>query len=247
MPGQLDIVVRLQQAVADLRHAERQLAGVPTWMEELHEEHSASQARIAAEQASAEEADRNRRKAEAATQDAQERLRHYQQQVRQVRTQREYAALLQEIDTVKAQIKALEETALTEMEANEQARQRLEAERSSSADLAARYGEALARWESEKPGVEQQAATLRREVAELREQLPRPVVSTFDRLLDHRSGRAIAPLRRGTAPGTGDSWHCSACNYRVRLQLATDLRTRGVVVQCEGCKRILYVEDEAAG
>lgn len=234
---------RLQQALDDLKRAERQLAGVPDWMEELHGQHSARLAEIAAVEEAADEAARNRRKAEAAIQDAAEKLKHFQQQVSMVRTQREYSALLTEIDTVKASIKTLEEQALAGMEGYEDAQKRLTEERSAFTDLDGRYQDALQKWQSERPAVEQQAETLRAEVKQLRADLPRTVLALFDRVHEKRRGDAVAPLRKS---GTGPSqiWHCAACNYRVRLQVVADIRGRGSLVQCEGCRRFLYVEEE---
>ncbi|HVS02660.1 MAG TPA: hypothetical protein VMT16_07825 [Thermoanaerobaculia bacterium] len=243
MSQPLETILRLQHALNDLRRAEKQLAGVPEWMEELHAEHSARQAEIAAVQEEAAEAARERRHAESAAQDAGERLKHFQRQVSLVRTQREYAALLQEIDTVKSQIKALEEAALGAMERADGAQRRLEEQQGGSADLESRYGEALSRWEREKPDVERQAAAQRAEVAELRQQLPRGTVALFDRVHQRRGDSAVAPVRR--SEGSGSIWHCTACNYSVRLQVVADIRSRGILVQCEGCRRFLYVEEDA--
>ena len=236
---------RLQQALDDLKRAERQLAGVPDWMEELHGQHAARLAEIAAVEEAADEAARNRRKAEAAIQDAAEKLKHFQQQVSLVRTQREYSALLTEIDTVKASIKGLEEEALAGMEGYEEAQKRLTEERSAFADLDGRYQEALRQWQSQRPGVEQQAETLRAEVRELRNELPRTILALFDRVHEKRRGDAVAPLKR-SGTGAAQIWHCAACNYRVRLQVVSDIRGRGSLVQCEGCRRFLYVEEESA-
>ena len=86
----LRTIVRLQAALDALRRAEKQLSGVPEWMEELHTQHSARLAEIAAVGETAEAAAHERRKAEAAIQDASEKLKHYQQQISLVRTQREY-------------------------------------------------------------------------------------------------------------------------------------------------------------
>lgn len=244
MTHPLRSIVRLQRALDELRRAERQLAGVPEWMEDLHGQHAARLAEIAAVQEGAEEAARDRRRAEAAIQDATEKLRHFQQQISLVRTQREYSALLTEIDTVKASIKALEEQALSGIEGYEEAQRRLEEERSAFAELDNRYREALAQWEAERPAVEQQAESLRAEVKQLRADVPRNVLALFDRVHERRGGDAVAPLRR-SATGGGQIWHCAACNYRVRLQVVTDIRSRGSLVQCEGCRRFLFVEEEA--
>ena len=240
----LGTVVRLQSALDALRRAEKQLSGVPEWMEELHGQHSARLAEIAAVGEAAESAAHDRRRAEAAIQDASEKLKHYQQQISLVRTQREYSALLQEIDTVKGSIKGLEEQALAGMEGYEQAQKKLTEERAAFADLDARYQQALAQWQSERPGVEQQAETLRAEVNQLRAELPRPVLTNFERVYERRNGDAVAPLKKSTAPG-GPIYHCGGCNYRVRLQVVGEIRTKGALVQCDSCKRILYLEEQA--
>jgi predicted nucleic acid-binding Zn-ribbon protein len=239
----LQHLVRLQRALDELRRAERQLAGVPDWMEELHGQHAARLQEIAAVEEAAEEAARNRRKAEGAIQDAAEKLKHFQQQISLVRTQREYSALLTEIDTVKASIKSLEEQALAGMEGYDEAQARLADERAAFAELDGRYREALAKWEAERPAVEQQAETLRAEVRQLRAELPKNILALFDRVHERRHGDAVAPLRRSSSGG-GQIWHCAACNYRVRLQVVADIRGRGSLVQCEGCRRFLHVEEE---
>jgi predicted nucleic acid-binding Zn-ribbon protein len=239
----LQTMVRLQRALDELMRAERQLAGVPDWMEELHGQHTARLEEIAAVQEAAEEAARNRRKAEVAIQDAAEKLKHFQQQISLVRTQREYSALLTEIDAVKASIKLLEEQALSGMEGYEEAQGRLAEERAAFADLDGRYRDALARREAERPAMEQQAETLRAEVRQLRSELPKNVLALFDRVHERRSGDAVATLRRSGSAGA-HIWHCAACNYRVRLQVVADIRSRGSLVQCEGCRRFLHVEED---
>jgi uncharacterized protein len=241
MTQQLETVIRLQRAVDDLRQAEELLEGVPAWMRELHQEHASRRAEIEAVEAAAEEASRLRRKAESASADAETRLKHFQQQISLVRTQREYSALLHEIDAVKAQIKGLEDQALSGLEEYDRAQQELEQQRDAFRDLDERYRQALARWEQEKPAVAQQAETLRAEVHQLRGELPRGVVALFDRLLGRRPGGAVSALRRTS----GAMWACSSCNYRIRLQVVTDIR-HGALVQCEGCKRILFVEENGA-
>lgn len=238
MSQKLPTVVRLQRALDDLRLAETLLEGVPDWMQELHAEHSARLAEIEALEAEAEEASRVRRKAESASADMETRLAHFQQQVSLVRTQREYSALLHEIDLVKGQIREAEDQALEALEEYDRAQKALEEQRGGFQDLDQRYREALARWESEKPAVSQQAETLRSEVRALRQELPPGVVSLFDRILSRRLGEAVAPLRRAS----GSMWACGTCNYWVRLQVVTEIR-RGSLIQCEGCKRILYVDE----
>jgi len=241
----LDTIIELQNATSQLKDAEQRLSGVPDWMRELHEEHAGRRAEIEALEQAAETAAKERRTAEAATQDAQEKLKKYQQQINRVTNQREYGALLQEIDTVKSQIAASESQALSALEQHEKADKDLAEKRESFRELDERYSTELARWEAEKPGVARQIADLKARIATLRSGLPRQVVSVFDRVLDRNPSGALASVRPIERPGrTQREWACSACNYRVRPQSVVEIRNSGNLVQCDSCKRILYLEPE---
>jgi predicted nucleic acid-binding Zn-ribbon protein len=248
MSQNLEVIVELQAALYHLRDAERRLHGIPDWMRELHDEHAASKAEIEEIEKSVDEAARERRTAEAAASDAQEKLKKYQQQINRVSTQREYGALLQEIDTVKTQISGSEEKALSSLERHEKTQKDLEARRESFRELNERYAAELARWESEKPGVAQQVADLKARIAELRGKLPRGLSSQFDRILERYPSGALASIRLIERPGSKGQreWHCAACNYRVRPQSVVEIRNGTSLVQCDSCKRILYVEAEPA-
>lgn len=243
----LQNILELQAALSGLREAEQRLNGIPDWMRELHEEHERRKSEIETTEASAEEAAKLRRAAETTVQDAQEKLKKYQQQINQVSTQREYGALLQEIDTVKGQITSQEEQAFSSMERHEQAQKDLEALRASFQDIKDRYAAEMTRWEAEKPGIARQVEGFQARIAELKTALPRPLVSQFERILDRYPSGAVAGVRLIDRPGQKQrEWHCSACNYRVRPQVVVEIRNGDELVQCESCKRILYFEEVQA-
>jgi len=245
MNPHLDTIVELQSNLSDLKQAETRLHGIPDWMRELHDEHVTRKSEIDALESSLEDAARERRTAEAATQDAQEKLKKYQQQINRVSTQREYGALLQEIDTVKAQISSSEEQALSSLERHDKAEKELAEKRAGFRELDERYAAELSRWEGEKPEIAQRAADLRAHIAELRTRMPRNVSSLFDRILERHPTSALAAVRPLERPGGKQrEWHCSACNYRVRPQTVVEIRNTGNLVQCDSCKRILFLESE---
>ncbi len=247
MSQNLQTILELQQALTQLRDADKRLHGIPDWMRELHEEHETRKAEIDTIEAAAAEAARERRTAEAAVQDSQEKLKKYQQQINKVSTQREYGALLQEIDTVKGSIATGEEQALSSLEISEKAEKDLETLREGFRDLEARYAAEQTRWEAEKPGIAKQSEGLQARVAALRQQLPRGVVANFERILERYPGGAVAPVRIIERPGQKQrEWHCAACNYRVRPQVVVEIRNDGSLIQCESCKRILYLEPAEA-
>jgi predicted nucleic acid-binding Zn-ribbon protein len=243
MSQNLQTVLELQQALSQLRDAEKRLHGIPDWMRELHEEHETRKAEIDSIEAAAAEAARERRSAEAAVQDSQEKLKKYQQQINKVSTQREYGALLQEIDTVKGQISSGEEQALSSLDVSEKAQKDLETLREGFREIEERYAAEQTRWDAEKPGIAKQVEKLRARIATLRQQLPRHVVANFERILERSPSGAVAPVRIIERPGQKQrEWHCAACNYRVRPQVVVEIRNGGSLIQCESCKRILYLE-----
>lgn len=239
-------VRELQELLNQLKDAGRRLNEIPDWMTELHQEHSARKSEIAALEELAETAGRERRAAESAVQDAQEKLKKYQQQISKVSNQREYGALLQEIDTVKVQISTQEEAALGSLESADSAQKNLTELREAFRELDERYKSELARWEGEKPGVAKEVESLRARVSEVKGALPRARLSQFERILDRYPGGALSQVRIIERPGKGQrEWHCSACNYRVRPQVLVEIRAGSELIQCDSCKRILFIEESA--
>ncbi len=245
MTDMISQLVRLSRTMQSLASASALLAGVPESMRALHDEFTSAKAELDALDASATQAALDRLQAEAAISDAQEKLKHFQQQVSKVRNQREYSALLTEIDNVKQQSKALEDAALAALTRAEEVARDLAERRAGFADLDARYKAELVNWESEKPKVAERAAAYKAEVAALEAGLPRPVLGHLRRIFERYKGDTLAVVRRVERPGAQAIWHCSSCNYQIRPQVAVEIRARGTIVQCEGCNRYLRIDDNA--
>ncbi len=237
----IDVIVELQETHDELTAAEALLGGIPDWMQELHAEYSERRAAIDSIQEGIDQAASDRRTAEAEIADAQEKLAHYQDQIGRVRNQREYSALLQEIDIVKQAIQTHDESSLEALERHEAETGRLEEERQAFADLEERYNGELAKWEAQKPDVAANAASLKAKIDELREQLEPGDLRAFDVNYERFGGAALARIQLVQRPGKGPQmWHCSNCNYRVLPQALVEVRNHGSVVLCDSCKRILH-------
>lgn len=244
MTPQLTTIVELQRALDQLQDAERRINEVPEWMRELHEQHGVRSAEILASETAAEEASRERIAADEAIQEAQEKLKRYQQQINRVTNQREYGALLQEIDTVKREITSLEEQGLAAIERIDAANKALAELRESFREIDEQYAAEAAKWEREKPGVAREATEIRKRIVELRGQLPKGVLALFERIRERYAGAGITEVLKFERIGSSQfEWHCSACNFRVRPQVVVEIRTQGTLVQCDSCKRILVVQE----
>ncbi len=72
-----------------------------------------------------------------------------------------------------------------------------------------------------------------------------PFLGHLRRIFERYKGDTLAVVRKVERPGAQAIWHCSSCNYQIRPQVAVEIRSRGTIVQCEGCKRFLRVEENA--
>ena len=221
------------------------LESVPDEMQAVHEEYTAARLEIDQLAATADAAKHERVTREGAVAEAQEKLRKFQQQVSQVRNQREYGALLAEIDGAKAALRELEDGVLDLLEHAEATQKELAERGAGFGDLEARHTAALAAWESKKPEVASAVGELERQAGEQRSALPRQIVAQYERLRERFRGEALALMTSTERAGGTVLWHCSSCNYQVRPQVALEIRTRGALVQCDGCSRFL-ISDESA-
>jgi hypothetical protein len=244
MSGHIDSIVAFHKTYTELVGAQERLAGIPDWMRDLHEEHSAKTAEIDAVAAKRDAAVQERRAAEAELTVAQDRAKHFQSQISQVSTQREYTAVLKEIDTVKAQIAELEKRVLELIDSQDAAAKELAGLEEGFRELDQRYRAELAKWEAEKPEVARRVDELTREVEAMRAKLPRSFTSLFDRIFDRHGTTSLAPVvKMKSIRGGNTVWHCEACSYSVRPQIVVEIRN-GAVIQCDSCKRILYLDDD---
>lgn len=243
----LDTVIELQAAFDKARAARERLEGIPDWMRELHDTHAAKKQEIDQLQAEIEEAGAERRAAEAEAEEYHQKLRTYQNQISQVRNQREYGALLHEIDASKQRIKELEDRGMAALERQDAARQAVGELEAGFREVDERYAGELEKWEAEKPAVAEQVRELEGLIATLRERLPQNVAVLFDRIQERYGGRALSEVQGVERVGKQPQiWSCSTCHYRVRPQAVVEIVNIGKIVTCDSCKRILYMP-EAGG
>ena len=150
----------------------------------------------------------------------------------EVKTNKEYSAVLIEIEDIKQEKGRMEEEVLVLMEAQERLTGDIrEAEaRFKQRETEGRRQEATAK---ELLGVvEADLAAVRTERKELAGQLPGPILADYDRILRARGGLALVPV---TKPN-----FCGACRMTITPQRLQELRAQASLIPCESCGRYLY-------
>lgn len=231
----LEALIKLQEIDYHLGILEQSKGDLPQRIEAISEEIAHLQAAMEDKQTEIDKLQALQRDATAELEMLQERLKKYQQQLYQVKTNKEYDAITLEMDNASASIEKY-------------GYQVLESEET----------EGLLRVEVEelKPQLEQLRATLKDHQQQLQVMLAhnadeearllatrggivglltRPVLSRYERIRQGRGGVALAFLRDGA---------CSQCSSRIPPQRGLEIRMMNNMFVCEVCGRILVWDEK---
>lgn len=235
MTGELKLLADIQSLDARILAARTELERIPHDVERLESERRRHQDALNAVKARREAGAKNRRALELEVESGNAAVRRLQAQQIQVKTNKEYTAMLHEIEGQKLAISVLEEKILIEMEngdalaaAGKESQKTYDAENG----RIKREQDALsARAAQLQAGVDALAAERERSVAGL----PRDVLTVYQRIFQGRAGLAIVPIDAGA---------CGGCGAPLPLQLVNEVRKMETLITCETCGRILVWSQE---
>ncbi len=239
----LESIVTLQRTVDEIAELDDMLENFPPSMREVAEKYSAAKSEMDALQEQIDEAVAIQRQAEADVQDWKVKVDHLQGQTREVRTQREYGAILKEVDHAKEELQGAEQRGAEATATIESAEQEISSRSDDYSSLSEEFAELEQAWEKERPNVEERRRTAAQLLEEMRTVLPVAVRSRVERILTYTQGQAMTRVVPVDRKSGANLWACSTCAYRIRPQAVVELRTQGLLLQCEGCKRFLYIDD----
>ena len=237
MIADLERLIRLQQIDTLAENGRRRVAEHPALVAALDARLAASDAALVEARRRLADNQAGRREIEKDLAAVQSRLSKYKDQLMEVKTNKEYTAVLKEIQVAQDDIAKLEDRMLVRMlEADDLSACVKTAEGALAADKAALAEEREAiEAETERLGglLEQ----MDRERPSIASQLPAQLLATYDMLLRGRKGLAMAEARAGL---------CGACHVRLRPQKYNEIRSGETIIQCDSCQRILYFPPSAA-
>jgi predicted nucleic acid-binding Zn-ribbon protein len=167
-------------------------------------------------------------------------LEHFQRQKSLVTNEREFTAVISEIDYA---TKALEESSerRTELEAGiTETTDDIEARRKARPEEEEAQKSVVEAWEQRRADLKQKVHDLAAEAKDIESRLQPKARARFLRLLESKRGTAIAEVVEGS---------CSLCHFALRPHLQQRVRRVHEIISCEHCHRILFFADviEAGG
>ena len=231
MNAELRTLIDLQALDTRISSLEAEGARLPREIAATHAAVEEAKQAVEAAKAKLDGARKSQRAKEKDLEDNRVKRQKFEGQLYQVKTNKEYSAVLTEIEEVKQEQVRIEEEILTLMELGEglttegkEADARFKARESQGRVEEVTLGEKLR-------GVKGDLAVVQSERAQLSGQVASSVLADYERLLGHL-GMAIVPVIKPNS--------CGGCRVTITPQRLQELRQQNTLIHCESCGRYLY-------
>ncbi len=240
----------LQDKLHDLFLLDQTVRGLRTRLDAATRRHTLQSKKLdQLRQQEAELADQHKRaQAEVASLEHQaadfdQRITKLREQMNTVRSNKEYSAMLVEVNTLKVEKSKLEDQALEKMSVVDDLKARLEEVRNQVQDQAKLVESAQAEVSSarEEVGDQLDEATAKRDAAAA--EMPPDVMSVFKRLSDQYDGEALGEVEEQDRRRR--EYICGGCYMELPVERVNALMTKpDELVTCPSCNRFLFIKQE---
>ena len=228
-------LIRLQEIDSEIHKAGLFLESIPPLIESIDKKIAESTELAAAAKDKMARSQKKRRELEAEMKDLKTQIGKYKRQTNEVKTNKEYAALLKEIEESERKVDSLEEAFISEMLLEDDIQKEIRAANQKLAEAQDKLTIEKEQVFLKKQAAEAEVALLESQKERLLPDLPKEQVAFYHRLLKNKGGDALSPV-------TDD--YCSICHMRVRPQVLNELKEAKTVILCENCGRILYWKEK---
>lgn len=229
------------QLLIDLQHIDLKIFGldeemfkIPQQIEELQKGSDEQKLEYEAKLQAAENIEKAKRKKERDLEVKESDLSKLKNQLLSVKTNREYQALLHEIESAKAEISRLEEEILLLIEDSDMAKEQIKKAKFELKESGEQINnqkqekeKELERLVQEKQGFESQKETIQ-------QQIPKELLKKYNKIKDYRDGLAVVPVKEGS---------CQGCFMSLMPQLFQEVRKNTEIYYCPHCHRIIYFKE----
>lgn len=154
-------------------------------------------------------------------------------QLSQLKTNKDYQTMQQEIASLKADNSLLEEEIIRLMDEVEAVQVEIKKEKERLKQCEKEYEQKEKELSQKEAQFNQRAAELKMKKEDILKQLDPEVRDLYERIVEKKRGLALVKI-------AGEV--CAACQIKLRPQLINEVQLGEKLVLCENCSRILYVE-----
>ncbi len=224
-------LIALQDLELKIASIHKQISDTPIKVQALREELERIKQAHVDRVARAHELTKQRRSLEGEVDLMRTKLSKLKDQLMSVKTNKEYTAMLHEIQISEEQVRKEEDKILEIMEEMEIKEQELKGAEKDLKTQTGKLEEEIRRCDAAVPVLENEMARLQVERSAMESQVETDLLARY---------RRIAEVRKGIALAEAKDELCTACHVRIRPQVYADLLRTESIHSCDSCSRILF-------
>jgi len=228
---QLLNLIKLQELDLQITQISQKMETEPEALLTLKQELAKAQEELAEAQKELAEKEKIKKDAEWELEECENRIKKSKQKMLEVKTNKEYQALLTEIDELEKMSSEWEEKILVALEEIEKAKKNVAEREKKVKELEQRLSEAKKRLESAFTNLKKELVELRKKREEMVQTVPEDLLRRYDFIRERRNGRAVVAV---------DAEVCEGCNMHIPPQQYNELLRSDKFMTCPTCQRIIY-------
>ena len=151
-----------------------------------------------------------------------------------LKTNKEYTAKLAEIESIKADKSVVEDQILKFYDEGDVIQKEIDQEKKIVAEKEKVFAGRKKEIEDHIRLLEDKVKVLDVQRQQYLPEVDKNLLSRYEKILNHKDGLAIAPVKDGI---------CGGCNMNITPQMINVIKGNAEIVECDMCSRILYLED----
>lgn len=164
-----------------------------------------------------------------------ENTKKLQTQLYSLKTNKEYQAMLQQIEDSKADASVIEDKILEFLEKMDKIKSEVDQEKKKLQEEEKIFNSQKEKVETRVKEIDARLAQLEAERKRLTPEVDPKILAQYERILANRDGLAIVAANNNS---------CQGCNMFVPPQVINLIKMYERIITCEICNRILYIQDE---
>jgi uncharacterized protein len=234
---QVKVLIDLQQIMSRARTVEAEKRKVPLEVADLKCLFEEREAKFLAARQEFEQVQRDKREKEREIEEEREKVERAKAKLMSIKTNKEYYAMLKEIEATKRSNNSREEELLAILSRYEEVEKRLADFQSEVEEVGGRYRERMVDIEARMAKYDKDISVLLAKKSEVASRLDVGLARRFEMIFARRDGVAIVPARNQS---------CTGCHMNIAPQLFNLLQREDRIYSCPNCNRIIYYEGNAA-
>jgi predicted nucleic acid-binding Zn-ribbon protein len=234
MEEQLSLLIQLQEIDAKIRTQSAQKDRLPETLSILERRRVFINENLDKVREALLEAQKNKRDRDKDLETGVQKVEKLKTRSSEIKNNKEYQALLKEIEAAEQENKAIEDDILGLMEKIDAAAEQITAAEQQAKEEAAEIQVEQKQHEAAFAKLEEELKAIEEERQKAIARIPKPVLTQYQRLLGTKAGIAVAEAR-------GES--CSGCYMSIPPQVYVNVKKNESIITCPNCGRILYFKE----